>query len=142
MNVGDKACDPGLTARDQRNLRSFKLFALPWFLSFLAVHLTLPRGDGGVADQPFWAWPLIAFATAMGFGMARAYVRFIRGADELMQKVHLRALATGFGVAFVYGMGADLLQQAGIPKAAMLTWALMLIAYSLSLRAGRRALYE
>ena len=135
-------CDPGLTARDRRNLRTCTIFLVPWALSFMAVHLLFPRGDGSVAEQPLWVWPLIAFAVCCGSVMSWFYLRFIREADELTRKIQLEALATGSGAAYVYGMSASMLEQVGIPKFAILTWAVMIMAYSLKLRFGQKAYRE
>ena len=135
-------CDPGLTARDRRNLRNCTIFLVPWGLSFMAVHLMFPRGGGSTAEQPLWVWPLIVFAVCCGVAMLWFYLRFIREADELTRKIQLQALAVGFGAAYVYGMSASMLEQVGIPKFAGLTWGVMIIAYSLKLRFGRKAYSE
>lgn len=142
MNSTTQACDPGLTRRDRRNLKPLKFYAAIWLVSFLFVHLTMPRGDGTIADQPLWVWAVIAVAIVSGMFLAHAYLRFIQGADELMRKIHIEALAFGFGVAFVFGMGADLLAQVGIPKASGVTWAVMIAAYSIRLRVSRKAYCE
>jgi hypothetical protein len=135
------ALNPALTRRDQRNLKPLKLYAAIWFVSFLFVHLTLPRGNT-VEVQPIWAWPAIALAIVAAALLAHAYYRFIQGADELMRKIHIEALAFGFGAAFVFGVGADLFGQVGLDDAAEGTWAVMIVAYALRLRFSRKAYSE
>lgn len=135
-------CDPGLTRRDQRNLRPLRLYAVIWAASFMFAHLFLPTDVGGPGTMPFWAWPVLAISIVFGSLLAHAYWRFIREADELLRKIHIEALAVGFGVAFVFGMGANLFDQVGIPKVAQVTWAVMLLAYSLRLRISRKAYCE
>lgn len=92
-----------------------------------------------MADEPFWAWGLIAVAVMLGGLLAFYYLRFIRGLDELMRRLHVEAFAVGFGAAFVFGMGANLLAQMGVPKVGSLTWAVMVVTYSLALRRAQRA---
>lgn len=139
MTAANQKCDPGLTARDKRNRRPFTISALLWAASFTTAHLFLPRGDGELASQPLWAWLLVVVSVALGVLLAHYYLRFIRGLDELMRRIHVEALATGFGAAFVFGMGAGLLSQMGVPKVGALTWAVMVLAYSLALRRAQRA---
>jgi hypothetical protein len=140
--IGNETLDPGLTRRDRHNLKPLKFHAAIWLVSFLYAHLVLPRGDGSLAAQPLWVWPVLAAPIVAGVLLAYAYLRFIQGADELMRKIHAEALAFGFGVAFVFGMGADLLGQVGLDDAAEVTWAVMIAAYALRLRFSRRAYSE
>jgi hypothetical protein len=138
--IGNPAQDLGLTRRDRRNLKPLKLYGAIWLVSFLFVHLT--RGEGTLETQPVWAWSAIAVAVISGVLLAHAYFRFIQGSDELMRKIHVEALAFGFGMAFVFGMGADLLGQVGLDDAAEGTWAVMIVAYAVKLRISRKAYSE
>jgi hypothetical protein len=138
--LATKDYDPGLTRRDRRNLRPLKLYGAIWLVSFLFVHLT--RGQRTLEAQPLWAWAAIAVAIVAGALLAHAYYRFIHGADELMRKIHIEALAFGFGAAFVFGIAADLLGQVGLDDAAEGTWAVMIVAYALKLRFSRKAYSE
>jgi hypothetical protein len=140
MSSASEIRDPGLTRRDRRNLKPIKLYGAIWLVSFLFVHLT--RGEGTVETQPAWAWAAIAVTIVAGALLAHAYFRFIQGADELMRKIHIEALAFGFGAAFVFGIGADLLGQVGLDDAAEGTWAVMIIAYAIKLRISREAYSE
>jgi hypothetical protein len=138
--IADNACDPGLTSRDHRNMRALRYVAIPWFVSFLAAHLFLPPSEDQIASVPTWVWPLMGIPIALGTLMAYYYYRFIQGADELVRKMHVEALAVGFGTAFVVGMVGDLFGQIGVPKLSTLTWVAMLVAFSIRLNISKRAL--
>lgn len=140
MSSTTQKYDPGFTRRDRRNLKPLKLYGAIWLVSFLFVHLT--RGEGTVETQPIWAWAAITVTILAGALLAHAYFRFIQGADELMRKIHIEALAFGFGAAFVFGIGADLLAQVGLDDAAEGTWVVMIVAYAIKLRVSRKAYSE
>ena len=140
--------DAQLNARDRRNVKPIKLYALLWAISFLLAVLMLPVSDGMVfgqaelSEQPVWAWILAAIPIPLGVMLTHYYLRYIRQTDELMRKIHLEALATGFGVAFVFGMGFILFGQLGLERFSGLTWHLMLIAYIWKLRSAQREYSE
>jgi peptidoglycan/LPS O-acetylase OafA/YrhL len=135
----DNDCDPGLTARDRANRKPLVTCAALWALSYHAAHLLLPRGSGAMDTEPLWGWALIALSVALGSLLAFYYLRFVRGLDELMRRIHIEALAVGFGVAFVFGMAVDLLAQIGLDRFNEITWAVMVMAYSLAHRRAQRA---
>jgi len=136
MKADTDSLDPRLTPHDRRNVRPMTICMLLFFVSFLIAHLFLPRGDGSMAAQPLWAWPATILPIILGALLAYYYQRFIRETDEMMRKIHLEALATAFGVAFVVGMSAGLLDQMDVPKVgrADLTWSMMVVTYSVRLK--------
>ena len=136
MKAGNDSLDAGLTSSDRRNLRPMYICTLLFTVSFLIARLFLPRGDGSMAAQPLWAWPVTILPIVLGVLLAYYYQRFIRETDEMMRKIHLEALATAFGVAFVVGMSAGLLDQIDVPKVgkADLTWSIMVVTYSVRLK--------
>ena len=136
MITDNKSWPTELTARDRRNIRPLHICMLLWAASFIIAHLFLPQGDGSLAAQPVWAWPVTIVPIILGGLLAYYYQRFIRETDEMLRKIHIEALATAFGVAFVVGMSTGLLAQMGVPKMnkADLTWSLMVITYSVRLK--------
>jgi hypothetical protein len=60
-------------------------------------------------------WALTATAIVLMLVTFRAYVAFLRQADELLRKVHLDALALAFGVGAVVMMGYRLCERLGAP---------------------------
>ena len=103
-----------LSPNDTRNLQRFNAWCLAWALAFVAATLAFARG--GVAPFSPAAWLLVAVPTAAAVQVLRAYHHFLREADELQRKIHLEALALGFGVGVVFMMSARLLSRAGLPE--------------------------
>ena len=128
-----QAWGEGLTTRDQRNARRWSICLLVWVASFTTAVVILPVSDGSIGAQPMWAWALAAVPVIPGVLLVRLHLRLMRETDELMRKIHLEALAVGFGVAFVWGMSAALLGQLGIHKPEGVTWFAMYLAYWLKL---------
>jgi hypothetical protein len=54
--------------------------------------------------------------TLLGAAVVWSYVTFIRRADELLRKIHLEALALGFGAGVVFMLGYRLFERAGAPE--------------------------
>lgn len=130
--------DADLPARDQRNIRPIKIYASLWAISFLAAMLVLPRGDGSMETQPVWAWLVAAIPVPLGALFAHCYMRFVRETDEMMRKIHLEALAAGFGVAFVFGLALIMLGELGMTRFGGLAWHLMLITYVWKIHMAKR----
>lgn len=57
-----------------------------------------------------------AAALFLGVMTVRAYVRFLRNADELLRKIHLEALAIAFGTGAVFMPVYRLCERLGAPK--------------------------
>jgi hypothetical protein len=101
-----------LTPRDAANYSRFGAWCLGWAASFAVATLAL---DSGRLPPGALAWVVAVVPTLVGAGAVWSYVRFVRGADELLQRIHLEALAWGFGVGALFMMGYRLLERAGAP---------------------------
>ena len=101
------------TPRDAQNLRSFHYWTVVlgvWLI--LATFLVETQPLRGTAVG--WVFPIAAaFLAAM---TVRAYVRFIRNADELLRKIHLEALAWGMGAALIFMPAYRLCERLGAAK--------------------------
>ncbi|HEX2059549.1 MAG TPA: hypothetical protein VHK90_02310, partial [Thermoanaerobaculia bacterium] len=62
------------------------------------------------------AYGLTAATIVLMTMAARAYVMFLRGADELLRKIQLEALALAFGAGGVFMIGWRLCERLGAPK--------------------------
>jgi hypothetical protein len=133
MRIRSGPWDAGLTHRDKRNFKPLAICFGLWTASFIAASLFLPRGFFAPAALPPWEWPLAILPLVFGTLVAYYFQRFLRGTDELMRRIHLEALAVGFAAAFVFGMGAGLLNRLGVPQVSGLTWAVMVIGYLVKL---------
>jgi hypothetical protein len=114
---GSPAAGPGCggfyTARDARNQRRANLWLFAATLAYLgataAIHwrASLPRA---------LPW-LLAGLTALLFIVAvRSLLVFLRGADELLRKIQIEALALGFGAGAVFSLLYPLFEKLGGPE--------------------------
>jgi hypothetical protein len=77
------------------------------------------------------AWIVAALPLLASFYTLRAYLKYLREADELQRRVQLEALGLGFGAGVLFMMGYRLFERIGAPKLDMnaalfvmlLTWA-------------------
>jgi hypothetical protein len=100
------------TATDRRNQYWFVGWLFAWAISFLASTAAL-TSDHGFSTQV--AWTMAAAPNLFSVLAILAYLRFLRMADELMQKIQLDGLAIGFGTSVVFVMGYQLFEHAGAP---------------------------
>ena len=105
-------CSGLMTAADRRSYNRFTAWFVAWALSFIGATLAL---DGGFVPAGAASWAVALVPDVFGVAALFAYVRFLRGADELMRKIQLEGLALGFGVGVVFAMGYRLLERAGAP---------------------------
>ncbi len=98
--------------RDVRNLRRFTGWALVWAIAFVVATWLLT--SGAIASGAL-SFLVAAIPTCLGLVVVWAYVRYLREADELQRKIHLEALALGFGAGAVFMMGYRLFERAGAP---------------------------
>ena len=106
-------CSALYTPRDVRNMRVFNVWFISAMFCFGTATVLLGRKwlDTGAV-----AWGLTA-ATIVLLAMAiRAYMIFLRGADELLRKVQLEALALSFGATILFMIGWRLCERLGAPK--------------------------
>lgn len=102
-----------LSPNDTRNIRRFTAWCLAWPIAFVAATFAFKRG---VTPFSPTAWLLVAAPSIAAVQCLRAYHHFLVEADELQRKIHLEALALGFGVGILFMMSARLLSRAGLPE--------------------------
>lgn len=105
-----RACRAHMTQNDKRNARIFTAWTFVWALSFVAATFLLA---GEIVVTAPLTWLVALVPTALGLQAIRSYVYFLRGADELLRKVHLEGLAIGFGAGVIFTMGYGLLEHIG-----------------------------
>ena len=101
------------TPQDTRNLQFFSGWCLVTALTFIAA--TILIGEGFIEPGPL-AWAITATAIFFSAMAVRAYVVFMRHADELLRKIQLEGLALGFGAGVIFMLGYRLLERLGAPK--------------------------
>ncbi|MDP9194126.1 MAG: hypothetical protein M3P06_20710 [Acidobacteriota bacterium] len=106
------SCSTLFTPRDLRNYTQFTWWMTAGMLVFAAATILI---DGKwIPDSAGWA--LTVTAIVLMVFTVRAYIHFLRNADELLRKVHLEALAMAFGAGVVAMMGYRLCERLGAPK--------------------------
>lgn len=90
------------------------MWSLIWVGAFLAGDFLI---DGGSVQDSTVIVAITVLAGMLGVGWVRAYVRFIRQADELMRKIQLDAMAVALGAGFVVGFSLIMLGDAGLIEA-------------------------
>lgn len=124
MNMG---CADLYTPRDAQNYMRFTLWMMASLVVFAAATILISQE---IIGPGVLAWSLSLAAVVLMAAAVRAYVGFLRSADELLRKVHLEALAFAFGVGAVTMMGYRLAERLGAPDldindpllVMMLTW--------------------
>jgi len=101
------------TPRDAQKMRAFNV----WFMSavFFFITSTILISKTTLA-QGAVGWALTATTIVLLAIAVRAYLIFLRGADELLRKVQLEAFAASSGAAFVFMLGYRLCERLGAPK--------------------------
>lgn len=100
------------TATDRRNQYRFTGWMLAWGVSFVAGVWLLETSTGlhrGVATA------IAVMPNVFALAALVAYLRFLREADELVRRIQLEGLATGFGAGAIFAMGYFLLERIGAP---------------------------
>ena len=106
-------CHGFLSERDRRNLRRYNAWVFAFALAFVTSVALLTKTSLGEAAAVAWIVALVP--DVLGVMAVRAYVRFLREADELVRKIHLEATALGFGAGVVFILGYSLAELAGAP---------------------------
>lgn len=123
-----KGCMTAGSRNDRRNSLRYVSWMLAWGLTFLLATWALKTNV--VAGSLKWAVAIVPdlFALAALF----AYLRFLREADELTQKIQLDGLALGFGVGVIFAVSYQLLERAGAPQLTVSdTAAVMMVAWAI-----------
>lgn len=105
-------CNALYTPRDVQNMRVFNYWFLSAMVFFLVATFTIKRE----LVVPALGWTLTALSVGLLVMGVRAYIVFIRNADELLRKVQLEALALGFGAGMVFMLGWRLCERLGALK--------------------------
>ena len=107
----------GQTAVDQRNLAVFTVWCFVWAVVFCAVTFVLKyfRDLQGPV-----AWLLALIPIVVGVVTVRAFLRFLREADEFTRKVQLEGIAWGFGAGHLFAVGYFFLERFGAPEMSMI----------------------
>ena len=100
------------TPRDLRNYHVFNGWMLAAAVAFIAASLLID----GTFIPPAAGWAITALTASLLLMTVRSYLAFLRQADELLRKVHLDALALGFGTGVVLMMVYRLCERLGAPK--------------------------
>lgn len=100
------------TARDRQNQYRFTAWILAWAVSFVGAAWVLKHNPQ--LEAPV-TWLLAFGPTIFGIGALLSYLRFLRQADELLQKIQLEGLAIGFGAGAIFSMGYSLFERVGAP---------------------------
>ena len=106
----------GQTETDQHNLRQVWFWTGVWGFVFVAAMIALQRNP---EIQGMFAWLLAALPIVVGIPTVRAYLRFLREADEFMRKVQLEGIAIGYAVGSLACLGYHILERVGAPTLPM-----------------------
>ena len=117
------------TAADRRNQIRFLVWMFAWAVSYVLATWAL-TGDADTGRGA--AVTMAAIPVVLGIIALLAYLRFLREADELLQRIQLEGLAIGFGAGAIFGLSYQILERAGAPQAEvgnvvtvmMIAWAL------------------
>ncbi len=99
------------TEADRKNQKRFVLWMFLWAITLVAAAWLL---KGEYLQAPF-SWLIAGVPSVLGLIGLSAYLRFLREADELVQKIELEGLAIGFGVGVLFIIGYQLLELVGLP---------------------------
>ena len=102
----------GERPRDRRNSMAVMLWTLLWGASFTATVQILRSGH----DKDILVWGLVALSAVTTIMAMVANVRFIRDADEMVQKVYVNALAFGFAAGAAFFAVSAVIKALGGPR--------------------------
>lgn len=117
--------EASLRTRDKRNSLAINGWCAAWALCFVGATAVLTFIE---LSAPL-SWLVVAVPLVPGFLALRAYLRFLREADELLRKIHLEGLGFGAGTALAVGMTFLMI----IPLGASAVWGLTLTLTALAL---------
>jgi hypothetical protein len=107
----------GQTEADKRNIRAIWFWCFAWAASASAVVIAL---ESSLQLKGPLMWLLASIPLVVGIPSVRAFLRFLREADEFQRKVQLEGIAMGFGAGSVFGMGYTILERVGAPQLPMM----------------------
>lgn len=100
------------TEADRRNQARHVRWALIWSLTYVGASLLFEL------KLPFSApvkWAIAMTPLVVAIFPLRAYLRFLREADELVRRIQYEGIAFGFTSGMIFGIGYPLLEKAGAP---------------------------
>lgn len=109
----DPECGGFYTARDSRNQRRINLWLLAAMLAYLGATAALRWRESIPGALP---WLLTGLTLVLAIQAIRVYLVFLRGADELLRRIQMEALALGFGSGAVFSLLYPLLERLGAPE--------------------------
>jgi len=106
-------CAHSGTKRDKRNERKFTAWCFIWAVCYTGAHWLL-KSDHVLAAPIIWS--LVIVPNVISIIAVFAYARYLRMADELVQKIQLQGLAFGFAGGILVTAGYQLFEVAGAPE--------------------------
>jgi hypothetical protein len=131
----------GWSERDRPNKVAHVRWSIVLAASLLASAFMLKAGWGGSTALK---WAIAALPIPLLVPWLLAYLRFLRGADELVRKIQMEGLAVGFWAGVVVGFGFIVLEEAGPPRlhlnsAVAIMLSVMMVGYAVGrVLAGKR----
>ena len=107
------ACADAFTPRDTRNLRIFNVWCIASAVMFVGATFLIKKD---IVPKGPLAWGLAIANLIVAFLAVRAYMLFLRGADELLRRIQLEGLALGFGAGAVFMLSYRLFERLGAPR--------------------------
>lgn len=130
----------GLCERDKTNLQKFGKWFLLFLLVFVGAVIFLGPTDEGLEQTPPWRFVLAILPLLPGYFAARAYLKFLREADELIRNVHYEAASKSFILVILLGIVYYLASQVfgDWDDAGLILWAIAGVAYQVNYRRAWR----
>ena len=101
------------TPEDRKNQLAFVCWSVVWVLTLAAAVFYL---ENNPEFQDPAAWAVASIPIVLSIGIVFAFLRFLRNADEFIQKIQIEGLAVGFGTGVVFGIGYRILERVGAPE--------------------------
>ena len=130
----------GLCERDRTNLKKFSRWFLLFALAFVLAAIFLGPTDGGPEQTPPWRFVLAVLPLLPGYFASRAYLKFLREADELIRNLHYEAASKSFILVILLGIVYYLAAQVfgEWEDAGLVLWAIASVAYQVNYRRAWR----
>jgi len=132
--------ESGLCERDRTNLMKFSKWFFLFAFAFVLAVIFLGPTDGGLEQTPPWRFVLTIVPLFPGYFASRAYLKFLREADELIRNVHYEAASKSFILVILLGIVYCLASQVfgEWEDAGLLLWAIASVAYQVNYRRAWR----
>jgi hypothetical protein len=140
MAAAERHEHSGLCERDRTNLGKFSRWFLLFGLAFVLAVVFLGPTEGGLEQTPPWRFVLAILPLVPGYFASRAYVKFLREADELIRSVHHEAASKSFILVIVLGFVYSLASQVfgEWEDAGAILWVIAIVAYQINYRRAWR----